>query len=264
MDINSMKSKYEGLKGEILTKGRNLAKVDNTAADLSPDPGDVFVQNYNLESSDGGKVAVTGGVRLENGGAPSHIDLEETAPDGAKARYVFDKDTKDGATASLYLKKTDILKQKATVMEPSDKPATLKIEETNFVESALSPQIEERSEKLKGQVLDAAESVALLDNSDADKDKRPGIINVDKAVAFSPKSGKQVFSGTVERSADGERFDKVEIADTQGNEYYLTKTSNYDFYKKAAPDSMESTQIFDKGGPKLVLFQEEKEGPAPQ
>ena len=258
MDINSLRIKYQTLKSEVLKKGEPIQKLDGSEHDMYPEQGDVFVKEHQLSTDDGKTLTYTGNVRSNSDGSIARVDIEESSGD-SKSRFVYDK----GSLGETLTKKTDTLKMKVDVSEEPGSAKKVRMEETNFVEAALNPEIDSRSEKLKSAVLEAASSVELLDNAENDKDKTPGVIKLEDALVFAANGSKRHFSGTVVKDKEGTGFEKIELLEKNGEagetEFYFTKGSDFDYYKKTTPQTAESAQIFEKGGPKLVLFQEEME-----
>ena len=259
MDVNSIRTKYQNLKNEVISKGKPLQKFDGTDSDIYPEKGDVFVKDQQVAGDNGKPLTYSGNVRSDSGGNITRVDIEETTPDGNKNRYVYDK----GSIGETLTKKTDTEKVKVDISLEPDSTMKAHIEETTFVEAALNPEIDGKSEKLKGSILDAAYSVELLDGSDQDMDKNPGVIKLENARVFSVGGSNRSFSGSVVKDKSGKGFEKIELTENKGEanetEYYFTKTNNYDYYKKSTADSSQSSQVFEEGGPKLVLYQEENE-----
>jgi len=258
MDVSPLKAKFDSLRGEVAGKGDALARLDNSPEDQFPEKGDVFVRD--CPAGEEGK-SFTGSLQLNREtGRPAMIDLEETAPDGSRTRYLYKEEKSEDSTTATFLKKSDTHKLKATLTEKPGSLARVRMEEINFVESALNPEIESRSEAVKKSVVDAGSSVEMLDNTDLDRNKAPGVVQVENAPVFSPGGGKREFTGTVTAGGSG-GFSQIELVEgVKGEpqaEYYFVSRKDCDYYKKSGINREESTQIFDREEPKLVLYQED-------
>jgi hypothetical protein len=255
MDISSLKNQYESLYREINDKAEIVKKLggDNPVADT----GDIYVKDSALPGDE--HKVYTGRIVLNPGdGSVQTADIEEKSADGSTARYQLERSTSDDITKSSLLKKTDTQKMKAvTVEKPSSSPEVV-LEEMQFVEAALVPEIDSKSEHLKAAVLEAARTVEKPGNAECETGTAPGETIVKDAVLSMADGESLHLSGKVVKDPASGEYSMIDLMGTREKkhpmEFYYTKSKDYDFYKKADETAMESTQIFEQGGPKLVLF----------
>jgi hypothetical protein len=260
MDISSLKAKYDALRGEVHHKAQILKGLDGESADEIPEKDDLFIRDCPVQCE--GSVRYYSG-RLVRGGPEElkALDIEEKTSEGDRARYVFEKTESDGMTMERVLKKTDSHKLKAEVHEKDSEAPRVLLEEIRFVEAGLSPDIEERSENLKHTILDLADRVKGLNAAGGGGDKSPEEITLNNVAVPSDEGTVLIVSGKIIREPADGAYSTIDLAVSGDNrprvEYYFARSKDYDFYKRAEDDEKESTQIFDKDGPKLVLFTEE-------
>jgi hypothetical protein len=261
MDISALKNQYETLYREVHQKADLLKKLDDSGADAFPEAsGDLFVRDCQIEGDTSrvysGRVAFN-----PSDGSLNTVDIEEKAADGSVVRYKLDREQGDTANQSVLVKKTDTVKLKATVLEKPSSPHMITLEEIQFVEAALAPEIDTKSEQVKGTVLEMAKIVESLDISESDSDKADNIIIVKNATATSPGGESISLAGKVVRDPSTGGYSTIELmgtmSDNRNIEFYFSRSNDFDYYKKADESATESTQIFEKGGPRLVLFTQE-------
>lgn len=258
MDISPLRAKYNELRTEVYEKASLLTKYDDTPADQLPeDKSMLYLQDCPVECPDGSIKTYSGKIILDPlNDDLSSLDIEEKCADGSEARYVFEK----AAKKESVLKKTDTHKLKAEIIKTNSGPPEVILEEIRFVESSLAPEIETKSESLKNSILKFADQVKTLNDSENDKDKSKKIISISNVSLTSDEGAKVFVSGKIiTDSVDGD-YSAIDLKVMQENKvqskFYYAKGTDYNYFKKQEEDTIESTQIFDKGGPKLVLFTE--------
>ncbi len=257
MDAGGIRAKFNNLQNRVAGKGREVLKFDDKEQDLFPGPGDVYVRDVPTR----GDVTMTGVVQKNlKTGDFNRIELEEKGH-GGKVQYKYSLKEEKGSRSKTVLMKTDTRKETGILTRRDNGQDTISFEEMIFFESAVSPQLESRSESIKEKVQNVAQWVNLLDNTPADLDPAPGSVMLDGTKVFGPKGSMGEFSGRVTRDPSDGRLSSVELSvAVEGKfagEYHLVTNDNFDYYKTASPDEAKSTQIFDKNGPKLVLLTEQ-------
>jgi len=262
MDISSSIHRYEALYREVQQKAELLKDMDGSPADAFPDDsGDLFVRD--CPAGPDASTTYSGRVAFNPGdGSLRIVDIEEKAADGSTVRYKLDSTEGGDSSQSVLLKKTDTMKLKATVLQKPSSPREVVLEEILFVEAALAPEIDTKSEQVKSAVIGMAQSIEALGNSGPESGKTEMTIQVNNAIITTPGGEHISLAGKVVKDPSGTGYSTIELMGTMSNnrnmEYYYSRSNDFDYYKKADDTLSESTQIFEKGGPKLVLFTQEQ------
>ncbi|MDQ7825519.1 MAG: hypothetical protein RDV48_22155 [Candidatus Eremiobacteraeota bacterium] len=263
MHIASFAEKLNSLTSEVASKAKIIASLDGSTHDAIQEEGDIYVSE--LPADHGG--TITGRVLCAGGtgGMDSYqaVDIEEKNPDRGSARYQMEKKDHGEHSEFTILKKTDTHKLKATVLERPSEPASVVLEETQFVEAALAPEIDSLSEELRKEVRQVAEAVIGADNTALDSESAKGTVNINNATVKIADGKTLEVSGHVMCDPSGILCSAEltgKLPEGGATEYYFVRGSDSDFYKKSAGPRMESAQIFEKDGPKLILYSEELHG----